>query len=102
MPHQTLNRSDIVNALYREVGLSKTESGEIFGSMLNHIANRLIAGETVKLSGFGTFSVREKPRRPGRNPKTGEPAIIKARRVMVFKPSGAFRQRVEAGHKGKS
>ena len=95
MPHKTLNRADIVNALYTEIGLSKTESGHILESMLSHILNRLVAGETVKISGFGSFEIRQKNKRPGRNPRTGEYAAIDARRVVVFRSSKKLRHRVE-------
>lgn len=95
MPHKALNRADIVNALYTEIGLSKTESGHILESMLSHILDGLVAGETVKISGFGTFESRQKNRRPGRNPRTGEYVAIAARRVVVFRPSNKLRHRVK-------
>lgn len=95
MPSKTLSRADIVNALYSEIGLSKTESAQIFESMIEHIVNRLVAGETVKISGFGTFEVRQKNKRPGRNPRTGEYATIDARRVVVFRSSEKLKKRVK-------
>lgn len=96
MTRKTLNRSDIVNALYREIGLSKIESGDIFESMLAHIKDDLVAGKTVKIAGFGTFEIRQKNERPGRNLKTGEYATIEARRVVVFKASEKLKARVKA------
>ena len=87
MPQKTLNRADIVNALYTEIGLSKTESGHMFESMLGHILDNLVTGKTVKISGFGTFEIRQKNMRPGRNPRTGAYVAIDARRVVVFRPS---------------
>lgn len=94
MTTTTLTRFDIVEILYREIGLSKTESGELLESLLGHIVDRLIAGETVKLAGFGIFSLVEKNARPGRNPRTGEFVPIDARRVLVFKASNKLKERV--------
>ena len=95
MPQKTLNRADIVNALYTEIGLSKTESGHMFESMLSHILDNLVAGKTVKISGFGTFEIRQKNMRPGRNPRTGAYVAIDARRVVVFRPSKKLKDRVK-------
>lgn len=92
----TLTRADIADNIYREIGLSKTESADLLESMIDHIINSLVAGEIVKLSGFGVFSTREKGARPGRNPKTGEPVIIGARRVISFKSSNKIKDRVSA------
>lgn len=89
-----LTRADLVNAIYSEIGLSKRECGDLLESMIGHMADRLVAGEKVKLAGFGVFSTRQKPERPGRNPKTGEPSMIKARRVLVFNPSPKLNERV--------
>ena len=95
MPQKTLNRADIVNALYTEIGLSKIESGHMFESMLGHILDNLVTGKTVKISGFGTFEIRQKNMRPGRNPRTGAYVAIDARRVVVFRPSKKLKDRVK-------
>lgn len=92
----TLTRSDIVETLYKEVGLPKSDCGDLLESMIDHITKSLVEGEVVKLAGFGIFSTRLKTERPGRNPKTGQPAIVKARRVLSFKPSKKMKDRVNA------
>ena len=94
MGGKTLTRADLCEAVYREVGLSRTESAEIVERILNEISNSLVEGENVKLSSFGTFAVRSKGGRIGRNPKTGEEVPITPRRVLVFRPSHVLRQRV--------
>jgi integration host factor subunit alpha len=100
MNGKTLTRSDLSEALYRAVGLSRNESAELVESVLRHISSALIAGETVKISSFGTFSVREKGERIGRNPKTGEEVPIEPRRVLVFRPSHILKDRMNAGDAG--
>ena len=100
MSGKTLTRSDLSEALYREVGLSRNESAELVESILRHISEALVAGETVKISSFGTFSVREKGERIGRNPKTGEEVPIEPRRVLVFRPSHILKDRMNAGGAG--
>jgi integration host factor subunit alpha len=87
MPTRTLTRADLVSTIYEEFGLSKTDGADLLEQVLDLIGDTLQAGEPVKLSTFGTFSVRHKAERMGRNPKTGEEAPIAARRVVVFKPS---------------
>ena len=77
---------DLSEAVFREVGLSRNESAELVESVLRHMSDALAAGETVKISSFGTFSVREKGARVGRNPKTGEEVPIQPRRVLTFRP----------------
>jgi integration host factor subunit alpha len=94
MGGKTLTRADLCEAVYREVGLSRTESAEIVERILHEIAESLVDGEHVKLSSFGTFTVRSKGGRVGRNPKTGEEVPITPRRVLVFRPSHVLRQRV--------
>jgi len=84
-------------AVYREVGLSRNESAELVESILRHISGALVAGETVKISSFGTFSTRDKGQRIGRNPKTGEEVPIEPRRVLVFRPSHILKDRINAG-----
>ncbi|MFN3614392.1 MAG: integration host factor subunit alpha, partial [Rubrimonas sp.] len=83
MAGKTLTRSDLSEAVYREVGLSRNESSELVESILRHVSESLVAGETVKISSFGTFATRDKGQRIGRNPKTGEEVPIEPRRVLV-------------------
>lgn len=97
MTNRTLTRSDLSEAVYREVGLSRNESADLVESILDHVSNALIAGETVKISSFGTFNVRSKAARIGRNPKTGEEVPIEPRRVLVFRPSHILKDRMNAG-----
>ncbi len=96
MSGKTLTRSDLSEAVYREVGLSRNESAELVESILRHISGALVAGETVKISSFGTFSTRDKGQRIGRNPKTGEEVPIEPRRVLVFRPSHILKDRINA------
>ena len=72
MSEKTLTRMDLSEAVFREVGLSRNESADLVESVLNHVSDALVRGEQVKLSSFGTFSVRDKNARVGRNPKTGQ------------------------------
>jgi len=92
----TVTRADLAEAVYREIGLSRSESSELVESVINHIESALLKGETVKLAGFGTFSLRDKKERMGRNPKTGKEVPITSRRVLVFKPSQILRDRVDS------
>jgi integration host factor subunit alpha len=100
MSGKTLTRMDLSEAVFREVGLSRNDSAALVESVLAHMSDALVAGETVKISSFGTFSVRDKAARVGRNPKTGEEAPIPARRVLSFRPSHLMKERVAAGNKG--
>lgn len=93
---QTVTRQDLAEAVYREIGLSRTESSTLVESVIDHIGDSLEKGEHVKLAGFGTFSLRDKKERIGRNPKTGEEVPITSRRVLVFKPSQVLRERVDS------
>ena len=97
MSGRTLTRSHLAEAVYREVGLSRSESAELVESVLRHVSDSLVAGETVKISSFGTFGVRDKGRRVGRNPKTGEEVPIEPRRVLVFRPSHILKDRMNGG-----
>ncbi|RUT25045.1 integration host factor subunit alpha [Asaia sp. W19] len=90
----TVTRAQIAEHIYSEVGLSRHESADLLETVLELIAARLEKGETVKLSGFGTFSVRQKGRRVGRNPKTGIEVPILPRSVLVFRPSQILRAEV--------
>jgi integration host factor subunit alpha len=80
--------------IYTQVGLSRNESADLLEDVLDRIAVHLENGESVKISGFGTFSVRQKGRRIGRNPKTGEEVPILPRRVLVFRPSHVLKAHV--------
>ena len=95
MSDKTLTRMDLSEAVFREVGLSRNESAQLVESVLAHMSDALVANQTVKISSFGTFSVREKAARVGRNPKTGEEIPIKARRVVTFRPGQKLKARVE-------
>ncbi|PIL20465.1 transcriptional regulator [Puniceibacterium antarcticum] len=99
MGEKTLTRMDLSEAVFREVGLSRNESAELVESVLGHMSDALVAGEQVKISSFGTFSVRDKAARVGRNPKTGEEVPIQPRRVLTFRPSHLMKERVAAGNK---
>jgi integration host factor subunit alpha len=83
----TVTRAQLAETIYAQVGLSRNESADLLESVLERISTALEAGESVKISGFGTFSVRQKGRRIGRNPKTGVEVPILPRRVLVFRPS---------------
>src|SRR3546814_3747957 len=92
----TITRADLSEAVYQEVGLSRNESAELVESVLNEISEALVRGEMVKLSSFGSFSVREKGERIGRNPKTGEEVPILPRRVLVFRASHVLKNRIRS------
>jgi len=92
----TVTRADLAEALYREIGLSRSESAQLVESVIDHIIDALLRGESVKLAGFGTFSLRDKKERIGRNPKTGKAVPISPRRVLTFKPSQVMRERVNS------
>src|SRR3974390_3900808 len=95
---KTVTRADLCDAVYQKVGLSRTESSAFVELVLKEITDCLEKGETVKLSSFGSFMVRKKGQRIGRNPKTGTEVPISPRRVMVFKPSAILKQRINNGH----
>jgi len=97
MSEKTLTRMDLSEAVFREVGLSRNESAQLVESVLQHISDALVDGQTVKISSFGTFSVRDKAARVGRNPKTGQEVPISPRRVLSFRPSHLMKDRVAAG-----
>jgi integration host factor subunit alpha len=97
MAGNTLTRSDLSEAVYREIGLSRNESADMVETFLARISNALVKGENVKISSFGTFAVRDKGARMGRNPKTGEEVPIDPRRVLVFRPSHIMKDRVNNG-----
>jgi integration host factor subunit alpha len=94
MAGKSVTRLDLYEAVYRAVGLSHAESARLVELVLKEITDSLKRGETVKLSSFDSFVVRNKRQRVGRNPKTGNEAVIAPRRVLVFKPSNILRQRI--------
>lgn len=93
----TLKRSDITRELHHKTGLSISESSALLEQIFGNISEALIRGEDVKLAGFGTFKLRQKPERKGRNPKTNEEVIIEPRKVVTFKPSDMIKKRVNSG-----
>jgi integration host factor subunit alpha len=94
MAGRTITRADLCEAVYQKLGLSRAESSELVETVLKEISDTLVTGETVKLSSFGSFLVREKGERIGRNPKTGVEVPITPRRVLVFKPSNVMKARI--------
>lgn len=96
----TTTRMDLTEAVFREMGLSRSESAALVEAVLGEISDALVRGETVKISSFGTFMVRSKGERVGRNPKTGEEVPIHPRRVVSFRPSHLLKDRVASGNAG--
>ena len=99
MSEKTLTRMDLSESVFREVGLSRNESAALVEQVLQHVSDALAAGETVKISSFGSFSLRSKSARVGRNPKTGDEVPISPRRVLTFRPSHLMKDRVAKGKK---
>ncbi len=97
MGSKTLTRADLAEALAEKVGLPRNESQELVELVLSEISDALANGDPVKLSSFGSFGIREKGERIGRNPKTGEEVPITPRRVLVFRPSNIMKDRINAG-----
>lgn len=91
---KTITRADVAETIYEEIGLSRKDSGDILDMIINEVKNELVAGNDVKLSSFGTLSLRRKNPRTGRNPKTGVEAEISARTVISFKPSQNLRKSI--------
>lgn len=91
----TLTKAELAECLFEQVGLNKREAKEMVETFFDEISQSLARGESVKLSGFGHFQLRDKPARPGRNPKTGEATIISARRVVTFHASQKLKSMVE-------
>lgn len=94
MAPKTITRAHLGETVYQEVGLSRNESAELLEAVLTEVSNALSRGETVKVSSFGSFSVRQKDQRIGRNPKTGEEVPILPRKVLVFRPSQVLKDRI--------
>jgi integration host factor subunit alpha len=93
----TLTRADLAEALHHQVGLSRTDSAQFVEQILAHMCGALSNGENVKISGFGSFVLRDKGERVGRNPKTGVEVPIAPRRVLTFRASQMMRDRIVAG-----
>jgi integration host factor subunit alpha len=91
----TLTKAELAELLFEQVGLNKREAKDMVETFFDEIRNALERGEAVKLSGFGNFQLRDKPQRPGRNPKTGEEIPITARRVVTFHASQKLKSMVE-------
>ena len=91
---KTLTRADLAEAVFQKVGLPRNESAEIVELVLREIIASLERGDTVKLSSFGSFGIRDKGQRIGRNPKTGQEVPITPRRVLVFRASNIMKQRI--------
>ena len=94
MSGKTLTRADLAEAVFQKVGLPRNESAELVELVLHEIVASLERGETVKLSSFGSFGIRDKGQRIGRNPKTGQEVPITPRRVLVFRASNIMKQRI--------
>jgi len=94
MSGRTITRADLSEAVYQEVGLSRNESANLVEAVLQEISDTLIDGQNVKLSSFGSFLLRDKGGRVGRNPKTGEEVPIEPRRVLVFRPSQVMKDQI--------
>lgn len=97
MESRTITRADLAESVYEEVGLSRNESSELVEAVLDEVAQALINGENVKISSFGSFSLREKGERIGRNPKTGVEVPISPRKVLVFRASHVLKDRINKG-----
>lgn len=94
MSENTVTRADLAEAVYEEVGLSRNDSADFVEAVLDEISKTLIKGENVKISSFGSFSVRQKGERIGRNPKTGVEVPILPRKVLVFRASHVLKDRI--------
>ena len=98
MVGKTLTRADLAEAVVEKVGLPRNESQDLVELVLEEISDSLADGDAVKLSSFGSFGIRQKGERVGRNPKTGEEVPITPRRVLVFRPSNIMKDRINKGH----
>jgi integration host factor subunit alpha len=94
MASRTITRADLTEAVYEEVGLSRSESAEFVDSVFEIISGALAGGETVKISSFGSFSIRQKGERIGRNPKTGIEVAIAPRKVLTFRASHVLKDKI--------
>jgi integration host factor subunit alpha len=91
MEGRTITRADLSESVFQEVGLSRNESSDLVETILNEVVEALARGESVKVSSFGSFTVRDKGQRVGRNPKTGQEVPILPRRVLVFRASNVLK-----------
>ncbi len=96
----TVTRSDLAEAIFRRIGLSRLESAHLVEALIEEVSDAILRGENVKLSSFGTFMQRSKRERIGRNPKTGVEATISPRKVLIFKASHIMRDRINNGQNG--
>ncbi len=94
MENRTITRADLAESVYEQVGLSRNESSDLVEAVLEEISSALVRGENVKISSFGSFSLREKGERIGRNPKTGVEVPISPRKVLVFRASHVLKDRI--------
>ena len=97
----TLTKAELADLLFEKVGLNKREAKDMVEAFFEEIRIKLEQREDVKLASFGNFQLRDKPQRPGRNPKTGEEIAISARRVVTFHPSAKLKGLVEKSYSGK-
>ena len=95
----TVTKMELAKVLFDELGLNRREAKELVELFFEGIRTALENGDNVKFSGFGSFSVRDKPQRPGRNPKTGEEVSVTARRVVTYKASQKIKDRVAGSEK---
>ena len=102
MTETTVTRAQLAEAVYQEVGLSRNDSSQLVDVILEEISQALIKGDMVKLSSFGSFQVRSKAQRIGRNPKTGEEVPILPRRVLVFRASHVLKDKINRALTGAS
>lgn len=98
---KTITRADLAESVYEQVGLSRNESSDLVEQVLDEISGALIASENVKISSFGSFSIREKGERVGRNPKTGVEVPILPRKVLVFRASHVLKDMIVKGNGGE-
>ena len=94
----TLTKADLIDSIYNRVDLPKKKSAQVVESLIESIKETLVNGEDVLISGFGKFCVKEKGKRRGRNPHTGEDLMLGERRVVTFKCSGRLREKINGGH----
>jgi integration host factor subunit alpha len=97
MGGKTLTRADLAESVVQKIGLSRNESQDLVELVIKVLSESLAEGEPVKLSSFGSFNIRQKGERVGRNPKTGQEVPITPRRVLVFRPSNIMKERINAG-----
>jgi len=98
MSNRTVTRADLAESVYEQVGLSRNESADLVEAVLDEISKTLVRGENVKISSFGSFSVRQKGERIGRNPKTGVEVPISPRKVLVFRSSHVLKDRINGAN----